>query len=354
MLLGYLTGHSSGRRISRAARSCILLLYTLNPITVNAASLSTSLNIAGIPANAQHAIQQVVDGEPDALGQHWQDRNGFAFQLLLDGFLYAYGFKCSQFLPVDKHELIIPNCDEQARNKDGDVECVRKGDYHTHVFIDKHVWQMRQALIDDTNETLIISLRTGGSALEERKNAIEDPDIREKYLNYMAGGIRLVEQNSCISPALKRFQENMVRFATQQPMLSKAVPLKSVSSIPATNSPPLPKGLPPLKIDYQHVDYVRFLNDALKDMNPGAGLPQHLSPLEFHLDPLKTEAGGVPSIVSVSKTQPNGYVFHVYILFSRGRPTDISVTPDGSRGSQPVTAELSVQFENGAYSRKSP
>jgi hypothetical protein len=130
---------------------------------------------------------------------------------------------------------------------------------------------------------------------------------------------------------------------------------KVASEIPRSkadlDSPPLPRELPKLNINYEQIDYKRFVNDILATLNPYAGWPHSITESEYETDEIVRPKNGAPTVVTLSKRRPDGKNDHLRIIFHDGRPRLLTnrTDPEDRGETADVPGALVSKFESGFY-----
>lgn len=148
---------------------------------------------------------------------------GNKYTFLLNDFIDAYSKKCDAYLPANKVALTRERCVQETVTRNGfGVEtnryCSQYVTEKTGFFADPDLHRISTALEKKVSREII------GSIIPQQGT---DPGATARRLTdiALAGNgdmAKLLSQNSCTSPALKRFQANLERFGTNQAPLRLA------------------------------------------------------------------------------------------------------------------------------------
>ena len=335
----------------------ILLLSTCRAQQQGAAKLNTT----GIPDMDAFTFQSIFAGNEDKIAPLIADSRYLKAPVILDGYLTAYGLLCSQFLPDDKVEWTLPRCDERRETSAGSFECVRQGETHTHVFVDKNIYQLKNEV-----SSLLVARQMSGSLQDsfnrigDLVSALNDPNIRASYASDWVSAGKLVVVNGCLSPELRRFQDNLIRlFRHGVPLLTSAYPMEIPSAKPPLQSPPLSNGLPPLpRSNNTKKDYARLIEDTQREQNPLSQVVKIKPGSVKSVQILRKDDFGRPVLLSATfdvSGEDYGKQWMLYYRFSEGRPycyTLVSAgTPFDAKGPCGMTPshDTQMKFETGGY-----
>ncbi len=144
------------------------------------------------------------------------DRTERPFTALIGQYIMAFAKQCEQYLPSNKAELERPVCNawEYSTNLFG----VRTGpDFCTHYRYEPTGLYVDPALFS-ANVKLDFASRQMGwndnhALIDNTPQAKTDADAMPQEVRH------LLQLNACVSPAMKRFQENIVHYALDQSMI---------------------------------------------------------------------------------------------------------------------------------------
>ena len=188
------------------------------------------------------------------------DRENLPFLTLFQSYLESYAQHCAAYLPPNKVEMTRQVCARESYQVNqygarvGASTCVEYRTEGTGLYADPVLYDAkgevdRVAALSVVKDTL--KLMTQKNPLEGALNTLKDTQVTADDMN------RLFGLNSCPSPGVKRFQENLRLFALgKQP-----IPLAGASEI--ARNQPTPGG--PAKDQ----NYTRFLEDLVQDQSKG-------------------------------------------------------------------------------------
>ena len=173
-------------------------------------------------------------------------RDGAEFDFLFGNYLKAFARRCSASLPANKVEMTRPECAREQYTvnrygaRTGPSTCVEYRQVGTGLYADPDLYAAQQKVEVEVGRNMIRDtfrdmsgknpMATGMRAVDAATSVGRDMDA-------------LLEQNSCASPGLKRFQDNMMRFALGQPPLHLPGG-ETLASIAPKNLPTLPSRTP--------------------------------------------------------------------------------------------------------------
>ena len=183
------------------------------------------------------------------------DRTNVLFEGLFSDYLRAYGSRCDAYLPKNKVEIKETYCTQQEYdydrygNKGGAKGCLSYGTRGTGIYADPTLYAAKEQLdsvagpemINQAFNTMTAKNVDGMSVL---LGALKTLGASQTITGDMDS---LVERNTCPSPGLKRFQENLVLFAQgKQPIVLPGVapPVPSrpqPAALPGTATPGIPR-----------------------------------------------------------------------------------------------------------------
>ena len=161
--------------------------------------------------------------------------------------------------------------------------------------------------------------------------ASNDTHFREIMATLWADSFRLVAQNGCLSPQLRRYQDNLILYASGQELLTPSVPMAIPSANPSANSSQIISALPRVAIDYSRVDYISLINAITNhpSWRYQDRYPRNISPQHYHTQVVSSDRDGTPLEVSVLTAMSNGRQSGFYIFFHDGRPRSIDLQANG-------------------------
>ena len=144
------------------------------------------------------------------------DRENLPFLTLFQAYLESYATRCAAYLPPNKVEMTRQECAQESYQvnqygaRTGVSTCVSYRTVGTGLYADPVLYDAkgevdRVAALSVVKDTL--KLMTQKNPLEGALNTLKETQVQANDMN------RLLAQNSCTSPGVKRFQENLRLFA---------------------------------------------------------------------------------------------------------------------------------------------
>ncbi len=315
------------------------------------------LNKDGIDPQIAFLLQAIADGNHDRLTSQMLGIDQVDLQILFDGYVTAYGLACSQFLPLDKVEWTIKRCEASKETKDGDFECVREGDVHTHVFVDKNILELKHTMLTNLRLPQEITPEGTRTVMPDLQQMFQNTfgsnsdRLRERAFKLWISPAKLVTLNGCLSPQLRRFQDNLLSYAIGVPTTTPTVPLTRPASVPSRSSPPLPDG----NMSFSNIDYRQVILDFIGETKRGSTLR------DVPLDSIKNirttyTDRGRPGVVQADCTilwddgHPppcNG----ILLVMSHGQPLCVELKPDHAMPFNELCAFSNVSVSDGLRSK---
>lgn len=203
-----------------------LFVAALGPLALSGATAQSSqqlsarsLNVAGF--NYETELTALFLGD---FGKARMQPDELRFLALLNGYIGAYSQQCPSFLPKDRIEITESRCVEQTVMRNGwgvqvgSATCSRYQNFGTGRYGDPQLMRLSARLAASLTPGLLGSSLglNGGDPMASSRQMM---DTALAMGNDMPN---LLERNGCASPAVKRLQANIVRFATRQPALRLA------------------------------------------------------------------------------------------------------------------------------------
>lgn len=170
-------------------------------------------------------------------------RDDITFSSLFGAYLQSYAEYCSSSLPANKVEMTRQECARERVVRNGwGVEisrtCIEWRTVGTGLYADPALYSAKST-VERAQAAKILNPKSGGGILGGVLEALTDL-TSGKTLNEMGNAIDvsndvapLVKMNACSGPGLKRFQENLRRFAISERPL--------IDSLPSTKTEVSPK-----------------------------------------------------------------------------------------------------------------
>jgi hypothetical protein len=241
-------------------------------------------------------------------------RDSMEFDLLFGNYLSAFARRCSAYLPANKVEMTRTECAREQYSvnrygaRTGASTCIEYRQVGTGLYADPDLYAAQQQVDAEVARNMLRDTFRGASGNNPMGTAMRSVDAATSVGRDMDA---LFEKNSCTSPGVKRFQDNMMRFALGQPPLRLAGGETLASIAPKKSS----------GAAFKDSNYTRLLDDLIAENSQGWMLNRYVR--------------GSVSGVSVSSRD------------ALGRPSKIvgSYLFDGSKGRNKGSA--TVQFSDG-------
>lgn len=198
------------------------------PQTTGSASLA-SQSVGAVSADAlnltglTHAptMSRIFKGEFSEIDL---DRDSPLFEAAFQGYLNAFGTQCADLLPASKVQMTHQECDTEQVTRNGfgaevDRACVRWRDVPTGVFADPRLYAVRKSL--EARATL-----DAGRRISQALAPLSQPNGLANTASLMGGAMAfaadmktLLGRNTCDGPGVRRFEQNLVRFAEGKPSI---------------------------------------------------------------------------------------------------------------------------------------
>ncbi len=141
-------------------------------------------------------------------------RDGAEFDFLFGNYLKAFARRCSAYLPANKVEMTRPECarEQYAVNRygarTGPSTCVEYRQVGTGLYADPDLYAAQQKVEVEVGRNMMRDTFRGMSGNNPMATGMRAVDAATSVGRDMDS---LLELNSCASPGLKRFQDNMMR-----------------------------------------------------------------------------------------------------------------------------------------------
>lgn len=190
------------------------------------------------------------------------ERESTLFGALFSAYLNAYGRRCASFLPANKVEMTRSVCAREQYmvngygNRVGGSTCIEYRQEGTGIFADPVLYGARRDL----------ERRSAPDALRDALKMVTRPDALGSALN-LAGELKilqadmgaLVEMNGCATPALKRFETNLMAYSQAKPGVAAA----GLAETPAPARAAAAAAAGP----FQDSNYTRLLDDLVAEQS---------------------------------------------------------------------------------------
>jgi len=236
------------------------------------------------------------------------------FDLLFGNYLSAFARRCSAYLPANKVEMTRSECAREQYSvnrygvRTGPSTCIEYREVGTGLYADPDLYAAQRQVDAEVGRNMVRDAFRGMAGNNPMGTAMRSVDAATSVGRDMDS---LLEMNSCTSPGLKRFQDNMMRFALGQPPLHLPGG-ETLASIAPKKSPGAP---------FKDSNYTRLLDDLIAENSQGWMLNRYVR--------------GSVSGVTVSSRD------------ALGRPSKIAgnYSFDGSRGRS--RGSVTVEFSDG-------
>lgn len=181
------------------------------------------------------------------------DRENLPFLVLFEEYLEAYGRHCDAYLPANKVELTRSVCARSQYPVNrygaqvGPSSCVEYRTEGMGIYADPTLYAAKSKLDDESGLSVIkdtFRTMTQKNPLEAALNTVNDARQMTDDMN------ALVRLNACVSPGLKRFQENLMLFSMGKQPISLPGAARAQPSSPGT---------------FKEQNYTRFLEDLIAE-----------------------------------------------------------------------------------------
>ena len=243
-------------------------------------------------------------------------RDGADFDVLFGNYLKAFARRCSAYLPANKVEMTRPECAREQHTvnrygaRTGPSTCVEYRQVGTGLYADPDLYAAQQKVEGEVGRNMIRDTFRDMSGKNPMATGMRAVDAATSVGRDMES---LLELNSCTSPGLKRFQDNVMRFALGQPPLHLPGG-ETLASIAPKKSPDAP---------FKDSNYSRLVDDLIAENAQGWMLNRYVRGSVSGVTVSSRDAQGRPSKIvgSYSFDSANGRrQGSVTVQFSDGLP----------------------------------
>ena len=309
--------------------------------------LPTSLHVEGL--TYEREIDRIYWGDFEHLHL---DRSGFEFGSMLSAYMQNYGQRCPNSLPANKVELMDEECDGSGWHRvyaqtgvevPGSFVCGHYIPVHTGIYADPALYnasqfegaKMASGMLGQLGQTLSKSGDAGVNAA--LGNDMEMMDVARELLQFKSDLNQLLAANECGGAPLRRFQANLVAYATDKPPIR----MPGIPTPPAT---------------FHDSDYQTLLEDVVGEQAKGWMLNRYIPNTIANVAVGGRDGVGHPTSVTAkyayqgSRGRIEG---QVELRFSNGEPHCLvfSDIPDACRA---VDHRLAANYEDGKYVTNHP
>jgi len=243
-------------------------------------------------------------------------RDGADFDFLFGNYLKAFARRCSAYLPANKVEMTRTECAREQYTvnrygaRTGPSSCVEYRQVGTGLYADPDLYAAQQKVEGEVGRNMIRDTFRDMSGKNPMATGMRAVDAATSVGRDMES---LLELNSCTSPGLKRFQDNVMRFALGQPPLHLPGG-ETLASIAPKKSPDAP---------FKDSNYSRLVDDLIAENAQGWMLNRYVRGSVSGVTVSSRDAQGRPSKIvgSYSFDSANGRrQGSVTVQFSDGLP----------------------------------
>ena len=212
------------RRFNLARATFAVAPILLLSVIAQAQSKSPSPRAAGEPASFS---AKGLNYETELTGLYLGDfaharlqRDSMEFDLLFGNYVSAFARRCSAYLPANKVEMTRSECAREQYSvnrygvRTGPSTCIEYRQVGTGLYADPDLYAAQRQVDAEVGRDMMRDAFRGMAGNNPMGTAMRSVDAATSVGRDMDS---LLEMNSCTSPGLKRFQDNMMRFALGQP-----------------------------------------------------------------------------------------------------------------------------------------
>jgi hypothetical protein len=336
------------RRFTLARATFAVAPILLLSVIAQAQSKSPSPRAAGEPASFS---AKGLNYETELTGLYLGDfaharlqRDSMEFDLLFGNYVSAFARRCSAYLPANKVEMTRSECAREQYSvnrygvRTGPSTCIEYRQVGTGLYADPDLYAAQRQVDAEVGRDMMRDAFRGMAGNNPMGTAMRSVDAATSVGRDMDS---LLEMNSCTSPGLKRFQDNMMRFALGQPALH----LPGGETL-ASIGPKKPPGA-----IFKDSNYTRFLDDLIAENSQGWMLNRYVRGSVSGVTVSSRDALGRPSKITGnysfdgSKGRSRG---SVTVQFSDGLPQCIFFF-DFPTTCRTPSRRIITTFENGRY-----
>ena len=195
-----------------------------------------SLRLTGLNSDAVQLFEETYKGNFFNLKD---DADYTTTGAMLSLYLESYGRACPNFVPKDGVELSAPNCSLLVLkpNQFGTTQSCRAYEQQgTGIFADRNLRIVANRNVGTTTSDLLTDIFTNTSKIRSQVHTMR---------SLLEDTPKLVNENGCASPALRRYVDNLVRFMQK----AKPLSLTDLAYIPPV-APPVSVALPLASADF--------------------------------------------------------------------------------------------------------
>ena len=187
------------------------------------------------------------------------ERDSIAFSAIFGSYLNAFARQCKAYLPAKKVEITRSECAREQYQVNGygvrvgPSVCIEYREVGTGLYADPELYAAHRQVDAAAARNLMADTFKGLTGQNPMGTALKSMDAMTSVGNDMSLLLRL---NTCASPGLKRFEDNLMRFALGEAPLRLAGGETIASIGPAKPSPGTP---------FKDSNYIRLLDDLITE-----------------------------------------------------------------------------------------
>ena len=267
------------------------------------------------------------------------------FDALFGSYLSAFARRCSAYLPATKVEITRSECAREQYTVNGygvrvgPSTCIEYREVGTGLYADPDLYAAQRRVDAQVARNLMRDTLRSMAGNNPMGSAMRTMDALTSVGSDMDA---LIEMNSCTSAALKRFQENMRRFALGEPPLRLPGGETMASIRPKTSM-----------AAFKDSDYSRLLDDLIAENSQGWMVNRYVRGSVSAATVMSRDAQGRPARIT------GNYLFDglngrskgsVALQFADGLPACVYFS-DFPTTCRAPSRRIITAYENGRYQR---
>lgn len=273
------------------------------------------------------------------------DRSGLEFGLMMSSYMHDFGVVCAAALPKNKVQIMAQECTQQSYwvngygvERPGSRTCTQYRTYGTGVYADPALYNANQSEDGKMATAMLGKLgsvltKTGDAGINAAMgNYMQTMDVAREAGEFKSDLQLLLHNNTCGGAPLKRFEKNLIAYATNRPPIRMA-------GIPTSSGPS------------RDSDYQTLLDDLVNEQSRAWMLNRFLRNSISNVSVNRRDNAGHPLSISANyayqgmRGRAEG---KVELRFEDGAPHCLvfSDVPDTCRA---VSHRLAAAYEDGKY-----
>ena len=222
---------------------------------------STGLSLASFSADGLNYETELTALYLGDFAHARLERVSVEFDALFGSYLSAFARRCNAYLPANKVEMTRSECAREQYTVNGygvrvgPSTCIEYREVGTGLYADRALYAAQQRVDAEVGRNMLRDTLRGMAANNPMGTAMRTVDAMTSLGRDMDS---LIEMNACASAGLKRFQENMRRFALGEPPLRLAGSETLASIRPKT-----------AMTTFKDSNYTRLLDDLIAENAQG-------------------------------------------------------------------------------------